>query len=50
MKSWQVFTPNDIAPFLPSLTRNARARRTGEPDLVHVTEYWRTKPGRAARP
>lgn len=51
MKAWQVFTPNDIAPFLPSLTRNARARRTGnEPDLVHVTDYWRTKPGRAARP
>jgi murein DD-endopeptidase MepM/ murein hydrolase activator NlpD len=50
MKSWQVFTPGDVAPFFPSLTRNA-ARRTGKRfDLVPVRSHERRWPGTALYP
>lgn len=51
MASWEVFTPKEVSALLDTFPRNARARRTrGEPDLVRVTDHWRAKPGRAARP
>lgn len=50
MTSWEVFTPRQVSLQLPDLLRNARRRRKEEPDLVFVHEYWRTKPGRRARP
>lgn len=51
MKSWQVFTPNDLAPFLSSLTRNAPRRSSGKrPDFVHVTDHERRWPGTALHP
>lgn len=48
----EVFTPKEVSALMPNLQRNARgeAREREEPDLVHVTDYWRAKPGRAARP
>jgi murein DD-endopeptidase MepM/ murein hydrolase activator NlpD len=46
MRSWQVFTPHDIAPFLPPLTRNAAKR----PDLVSVRGHERRWPGTALHP
>lgn len=46
MKAWQVFTPRDIAPFLPPLTRNAASRS----DLVHVRGHERRWPGTALHP
>ena len=45
MKSWQVFTPNDVARFLPSLTRNAKRS-----DFVQVRGYERRWPGTALNP
>jgi murein DD-endopeptidase MepM/ murein hydrolase activator NlpD len=51
MASWEVFTPQEISALLSNIPRNARGKRgRDEPDLVHVTDYWRAKPGRAARP
>jgi murein DD-endopeptidase MepM/ murein hydrolase activator NlpD len=51
MTSWEVFTPQRVSLQFPELLRNARRRRRKEePDLVFVHEYWRTKPGRRARP
>lgn len=48
MKSWQVFTPSDIAPFFPSLTRNAK-RTAGARDRVPVRAHDRAYPGAALR-
>lgn len=50
MSTWQVLTPGDIAPFLSSMTRNAKRREGNRPDLVHVTAYDRAWPGTALRP
>jgi hypothetical protein len=49
MKSWQVFTPSDIAPFFSSLTRNAK-RRAGPRDRVPVRAHDRAYPGAALLP
>lgn len=46
MKTWQVFTPNDIAPFLPSLTRNAAKQS----EFVQVRAHERRWPGTALHP
>jgi hypothetical protein len=46
MKSWQVLTPDDIAPFLSSQARNAANRS----DLVRVRSYERAWPGTALHP
>jgi murein DD-endopeptidase MepM/ murein hydrolase activator NlpD len=46
MKSWQVFTPDDVAPFLQALRRNAAKKRPARrPDLVSVRAYERSWPG-----
>ena len=53
MKSWEVFSAAQAVAMLPGgLIRNARGRRrkNSEPDLVHVSEYWRSYPGRALPP
>ena len=51
MKSWQVFGPNDVARFLPSLHRNAaRKRGDSHPDLVKVRPHVRAWPGTALPP
>lgn len=51
MKTWQVFTPNDIAPFLPALTRNAAKKRPAKPrEFVSVRAYDRRWPGTALHP
>ena len=51
MKSWQVFTPNDVASFIPSVTRNAgKAKAARRGDLVSVRAYERAYPGAALRP
>jgi murein DD-endopeptidase MepM/ murein hydrolase activator NlpD len=49
MKSWQVFTPNDIAPFLSS-TRNAAKKPPRRSEFVHVSAYERRWPGTALHP
>jgi murein DD-endopeptidase MepM/ murein hydrolase activator NlpD len=51
MKTWQVFTPNDIAPFLPALTRNAAKNQSAKRrDFVPVRAYERRWPGTALHP
>jgi len=51
MKTWQIFTPHDVAPFLSSLTRNAAKKRPGKrPDFVAVRGYERRWPGSALHP
>ena len=50
MKSWEVFTPTDIAPFLPGLqqVRNAKPKGQRSADgLVYVHDYYRRAPGTA---
>ncbi len=47
MKAWQVFTPNDIAPLLSPLTRNARKRSEQRHGLVPVIAHQRRWPGGA---
>lgn len=49
MATWQVPTPSDIAPFLSTMTRNAKAKRKGQshPDLVQVVGHARAWPGTA---
>jgi hypothetical protein len=49
MKSWQVFTPSDIAPFLSS-TRNAAKGPARRSEFVHVTAHERRWPGTALHP
>jgi hypothetical protein len=50
MKTWQVFTPSDIAPLLP-LTRNAaRQRPENRRGLVPVRAHERRWPGAARYP
>jgi hypothetical protein len=51
MKSWQVFTPNDISPFLQAMRRNAPKKRPlGAPDFVSVWGYERRWPGTSLNP
>lgn len=51
MKTWQVFTPNDIAPFLPPLTRNAAKQRLAKrSNFVSVRSYERRWPGASLHP
>ena len=50
MKTWQVFTPNDVAPFLPSLTRNAAKRSAKRSEFVSVRSYERRWPGTSLHP
>ena len=48
MKTWQVFTPNHIASFLPAPTRNATKKRPEKRhDLVPVSAHQRRWPGAA---
>jgi murein DD-endopeptidase MepM/ murein hydrolase activator NlpD len=47
MKTWQVLTPADVAPFFATAMRNARAKQTERPDLVKVRGYERRWPGTA---
>ena len=50
MKTWQIFTPSDVAAFIPSVTRNA-AKKTARPGgLVSVRAYERAFPGAALHP
>ena len=49
MRAWQIFTPDDVAPMLASLTRNASKKRSGKrgdkrPELVSVRGYERRWP------
>ena len=48
MKTWRVFTPSDVARFLPPLTRNAKS--TKRSDFVQVRGYERRWPGTALHP
>jgi murein DD-endopeptidase MepM/ murein hydrolase activator NlpD len=51
MAGWEVFSAKEVSALMSNMTRNARGKRArDEPDLVHVTDYWRAKPGRGARP
>jgi hypothetical protein len=50
MKTWQVFTPNDVAPFLPSLTRNAGKRSAKRSEFVSVRSHERRWPGTSLHP
>jgi murein DD-endopeptidase MepM/ murein hydrolase activator NlpD len=50
MKSWQVFAPSDLAPFLPSAPRNAAKKSAKRPDFVRVTGHERRWPGTALHP
>jgi murein DD-endopeptidase MepM/ murein hydrolase activator NlpD len=50
MRSWQVFTPSDIAAFFPSLTRNAAKKSGKRSDLVPVRGHERRWPGTALHP
>jgi murein DD-endopeptidase MepM/ murein hydrolase activator NlpD len=45
MKSWRVFTPSDLAPFLPSFTRNAKRKaKDDHPGVVDVRGHQRRWP------
>jgi murein DD-endopeptidase MepM/ murein hydrolase activator NlpD len=48
MKAWRVFTPSDVARFLPPLTRNAKPKQRSE--FVRVSGYERRWPGTALHP
>jgi murein DD-endopeptidase MepM/ murein hydrolase activator NlpD len=50
MKSWQVFTPDDVAPFLQAMRRNAAKKPARRPDLVQVRGYERRWPGTSLNP
>jgi murein DD-endopeptidase MepM/ murein hydrolase activator NlpD len=51
MKSWLVFGPGDVAPFLPSLHRNAAKKRSGKrSEFVSVRGYERRWPGSSLNP
>lgn len=51
MKSWQVFTPEDVSPFLQALRRNApKGRPARRPDFVKVRGYERRWPGTSLNP
>jgi murein DD-endopeptidase MepM/ murein hydrolase activator NlpD len=51
MKSWQVFTPDDVAPFLQALRRNAAKKRPPRrPDLIPVRAYERRWSGTSLNP
>jgi murein DD-endopeptidase MepM/ murein hydrolase activator NlpD len=48
MKTWRVFTPSDVARFLPPLVRNAKPKNRSE--FVSVRGYERRWPGTALHP
>jgi hypothetical protein len=50
MKTWQIFTPEDVAPLLHALTRNAPKRAAKRSDLVSVRGYERRWPGTSLNP
>jgi murein DD-endopeptidase MepM/ murein hydrolase activator NlpD len=51
MKAWQIFTPNDVAPFLSALTRNAAKKRPAKrSEFVSVSAYERRWPGTSLHP
>ena len=51
MKSWQVFTPEDVSPLLQALRRNApKGRSARRPDFVKVRGYERRWPGTSLNP
>jgi murein DD-endopeptidase MepM/ murein hydrolase activator NlpD len=51
MKTWQIFTPDDVAPFLSALTRNAAQKRPARrPDFVPVRAHERRWPGTSLHP
>ena len=50
MKSWEVFGPDDVAPFLSPVTRNAAKKASSKhPDFVQVRAHTRPWPGTALR-
>lgn len=50
MKTWQIFLPEDVAPFLASLTRNASRRAPKRSEFVSVRAYDRRWPGTSLHP
>jgi murein DD-endopeptidase MepM/ murein hydrolase activator NlpD len=51
MRSWHVFTPADVTPFLPRLTRNAAQKRPAKrSEFVSVRGYERRWPGTSLHP
>jgi len=51
MRTWQIFTPDDVAPMLASLTRNAAKKRPDKrSELVQVRRHERSWPGTALPP
>ena len=49
MRTWQIFTPDDVTPML-ALTRNAAKRAPKHPELVHVSAHERRWPGTSLHP
>jgi len=49
MRTWQIFTPDDVAPML-ALTRNAAKRGSKRPEFVQVHAYERRWPGTSLHP
>jgi hypothetical protein len=49
MRTWQIFTPDDVAPLL-ALTRNAAKRSPKRSDFVPVRAYERRWPGTSLHP
>ena len=50
MRTWQIFTPDDVAPMLASLTRNAAKRAPKRSEFVQVRQHVRSWPGTALPP
>jgi murein DD-endopeptidase MepM/ murein hydrolase activator NlpD len=50
MRTWQVFTPDDVAPMLAGLTRNAAKRAAKRTEFVRVRGYERRWPGTSLHP
>jgi murein DD-endopeptidase MepM/ murein hydrolase activator NlpD len=51
MKTWQIFTSDDVAPFLQAIHRNAPKKRPARrPDFVSVRGYERRWPGTSLNP
>jgi hypothetical protein len=51
MKIWQVFTSDDVSPFLRAMPRNAAKKRPArQPDFVSVRAYERRWPGSSLNP
>jgi murein DD-endopeptidase MepM/ murein hydrolase activator NlpD len=49
MRTWQIFTPDDVAPML-ALTRNAAKRAPKRSEFVQVRAYERRWPGASLHP